>query len=65
MTGLDWKTRLQELTAELDEANETVVLRAMRQLRDEFGSTVLVITHSPRVAEAVDRVLELRDGTLV
>jgi putative ABC transport system ATP-binding protein len=54
-----------EPTAELDEANETVVLRAMRQLRDEFGSTVLVITHSPRVAEAVDRVLELRDGTLV
>jgi len=54
-----------EPTAELDEANETLVLEAMRQLRDEFGSTVVVVTHSPRVAEAVDRVLELRDGRLV
>jgi len=37
----------------------------VRQLRDAFGSTVVVVTHSPRVAEAVDRVLELRDGRLV
>ena len=54
-----------EPTAELDEANEALVLEAVRQLRDEFGSTVVVVTHSPRVAEAVDRVLELRDGRLV
>jgi putative ABC transport system ATP-binding protein len=54
-----------EPTAELDEANEALVLEAVRQLRDAFGSTVVVVTHSPRVAEAVDRVLELRDGRLV
>jgi len=54
-----------EPTAELDEQNEEVVLDALRRLRDEFGSTVIVVTHSPRVAEAVDRVLELRDGRVV
>ena len=51
-----------EPTAELDLRNEQVVLTALRRLRDEFASTVVVVTHSPRVAEAADRVIELRDG---
>jgi len=54
-----------EPTAELDEGNERLVLEALRRLRDEFGSTVVIVTHSPRVAEEADRVLELRDGRLV
>ncbi len=40
------------------------MLRALRRLRDEFASTVIAVTHSPRVADAVDRVIELRDGRL-
>ena len=51
-----------EPTAELDDHNEQVVLDALRRLRDELGSTVVLVTHSPRVAEVVDRVVELRDG---
>ena len=53
-----------EPTAELDERNEQTVLDALRRLRDSFGSTVVVVTHSPRVADAVDRVIEIRDGVL-
>jgi len=51
-----------EPTAELDVRNEQIVLTALRRLRDEFASTVVVVTHSPRVAEAADRVIEIRDG---
>jgi ABC-type lipoprotein export system ATPase subunit len=51
-----------EPTAELDRRNEEIVLRALQRLRDEFGSTVVVVTHAPRVADAVDRVVEIRDG---
>ena len=52
-----------EPTAELDDRNEQAVLDALRRLRDEFGSTVVVVTHAARVADAVDRGIEIRDGT--
>ena len=52
-----------EPTAELDAQSELTVLGALRRLRDEFDSTVVVVTHSTRVAETADRVIELRDGT--
>jgi putative ABC transport system ATP-binding protein len=51
-----------EPTAELDEANEQLVLDALHRLRDEFGSTVAVVTHSLAIAEAADRVIEIVDG---
>jgi putative ABC transport system ATP-binding protein len=54
-----------EPTAELDEPNERIVLDAFRKLRDELGSTVVMVTHSPRVADAADRVVEIRDGAAV
>ena len=54
-----------EPTAELDARNEQTVLRALARLRDQFASTVVVVTHSLRVAESVDRVIEMRDGAAV
>jgi putative ABC transport system ATP-binding protein len=54
-----------EPTGELDAANEQRVLKALRELRDSFGSTVVAVTHSPRVARAADRVIEMRDGRVV
>lgn len=54
-----------EPTGELDAANEALVLDSLRELRGSFGSTVVVVTHSSRVARAADRVIELRDGRVV
>src|SRR5207244_4335076 len=51
-----------EPTGELDAGNEQTVLDALRRLRDDHGATVVIVTHSPRLAGAADRVLELRDG---
>jgi putative ABC transport system ATP-binding protein len=51
-----------EPTAELDEANEQRVLDALHRLRDQHGTTVVVVTHSLSVAAAADRVVEIRDG---
>jgi ABC-type lipoprotein export system ATPase subunit len=54
-----------EPTGELDERNERGVLDALGELRSRFGSTVVVVTHSQRVATAADRVIEMSDGRAV
>jgi ABC-type lipoprotein export system ATPase subunit len=54
-----------EPTGELDAANEQKVLEALGRLRDDRGSTVIVVTHSAHVARAADRVVEMRDGAVV
>ena len=51
--------------ASLTRRNERIVLEALLLLRDEIGSTIVIVTHSERVAGAVDRVIELRDGRAV
>jgi putative ABC transport system ATP-binding protein len=53
-----------EPTGELDVDNERRVLEALHRLREHSGSTVVVVTHSPQVAGAADRVVEMRDGTV-
>jgi putative ABC transport system ATP-binding protein len=54
-----------EPTGELDRDNEQRVLESLLRLRDDCGTTVLVVTHSERVAGAVDRVIEMRDGRVI
>lgn len=51
-----------EPTGELDLQNEQRILDELRRLRDELGSTVVTVTHSPRLAATADRVIEIRDG---
>jgi putative ABC transport system ATP-binding protein len=53
-----------EPTGELDAGNEQTVLTALRRLPVEFGSAVVLVTHSDVVAGAADRVVEIRDGKL-
>jgi len=54
-----------EPTGELDAANEALVLEALHELRRDYGATVVVVSHSPQVAESADRIVELRDGRVV
>jgi putative ABC transport system ATP-binding protein len=54
-----------EPTGELDERNEQLVLESFSHLRTERASTVVLVTHSSRVAAAADRVLEMRDGRVL
>ncbi len=51
-----------EPTGELDSANELLVLESLMRLRETVGSTVVIVTHSPRVTELADAVVEVRDG---
>lgn len=51
-----------EPTGELDTATSDEVIALLRQMNVQFGVTVLIVTHDPRVARAVDRVVTIRDG---
>lgn len=51
-----------EPTGELDEANSEAVLEVMRHAATQLGTTVLVVTHDPRVSEHVRRTIQIRDG---
>lgn len=53
-----------EPTGEIDAANEEMVLELLTA-RAHSGAAVVLVTHSPRVAEAADRVVELADGRIV
>ncbi|HWQ41249.1 MAG TPA: ABC transporter ATP-binding protein [Desulfosporosinus sp.] len=52
-----------EPTGNLDEANEGIVLEIFKQLHSE-GSTIVVVTHDPEVAEEAQRTVVLEHGRI-
>jgi putative ABC transport system ATP-binding protein len=52
-----------EPTGNLDEANEGIVIDIFRQLHKE-GSTIVVVTHDPEVAEEAQRTVVLEHGRI-
>lgn len=52
-----------EPTGNLDDANEEIVVELFRKLHEE-GTTLIVVTHDPEVAEVAQRTLVLRNGRL-
>ncbi len=54
---------MDEATASLDVENETKVQSALSRLL--AGKTVLVIAHRMRTVEAADKIVVLKDGTVV
>lgn len=51
-----------EPTGEVDSEAGELIFQVMRQLRDEFGVTIIIVTHDVQVANRVDRVVGMRDG---
>jgi putative ABC transport system ATP-binding protein len=39
-----------------------MVLKMLRQSKQELGQTVLMITHNPEAARFGDRIIHMRDG---
>ncbi len=54
-----------EPTGNLDSENSEIVLRMLRQSNQELGQTVLMITHNPEAAAYGDRIIHMRDGSIV
>jgi len=53
-----------EITGELDSETTEMVMDALKLTNKDFGTTVINVTHNPRVAQYADRVLRIRDGLI-
>jgi putative ABC transport system ATP-binding protein len=54
-----------EPTGNLDSASSDEVLALLRQAVDEFGQTVVMVTHDAHAASVADRIVVLSDGRVV
>jgi putative ABC transport system ATP-binding protein len=54
-----------EPTGNLDSRSSNEVLSILRAAVDEFGQTVVIVTHEPHAASYADRVVFLADGRIV
>jgi putative ABC transport system ATP-binding protein len=54
-----------EPTGNLDSRSSEEVLGLLRTAVDEFGQTVVMVTHDPEAASYADRLVVLRDGLVV
>jgi ABC-type lipoprotein export system ATPase subunit len=53
-----------EPTGNLDSANSAEIMRILLDLATEHGVTLIVVTHDQQLAQAGDRTLVIRDGTM-
>ncbi len=51
-----------EPTGELDSQTAIEVLALLRAMNERYGITIIIVTHDPETAAAVDRVVTIRDG---
>jgi ABC-type lipoprotein export system ATPase subunit len=54
-----------EPTGNLDSKNSEAIMKLLQTIRDTLGTTMVVVTHDPRVAAWADRVVTLEDGKVV
>jgi putative ABC transport system ATP-binding protein len=54
-----------EPTGNLDSRSGAEILTFMRKAVDEFGQTIVMVTHDPNAASYADRVVFLADGAIV
>jgi putative ABC transport system ATP-binding protein len=54
-----------EPTGNLDSGNATEILDLLARLRADHGMTIILASHDPQIAARADRLIRLRDGTVV
>lgn len=53
-----------EPTGNLDTKSGAEIMKILLDLNEEFGTTLIFVTHDPEIAEMTERVVHLRDGLI-
>lgn len=53
-----------EPTGSLDEANKQELNRLLLHLREQYGQTIIIVTHDKELSAIADRVIEMTDGRI-
>ena len=53
-----------EITGELDSETAGVVLDYLKEIKETYGLTVIMVTHNMEVAKVGDRILRIKDGLI-
>jgi putative ABC transport system ATP-binding protein len=54
-----------EPTGSLDSQNSRMVLGMLQKLNEQFGQTIVMITHDAEAATTAGRIVEMRDGQIL
>lgn len=54
-----------EPTGNLDQQSGKDVLGLLKMMKEEWGQTILLVTHDMEIAQAADRIIEIRDGLII